>query len=229
MWKERSFSREEEAIQDNNGARQFVQTFDMGMESYYRSQSENGNDFTERGGLNIVPFAAILPDSSGDRRRSQGSTTMKGERTMRFVMFMIPKVYQPETPASEQAGDGFTPPADAVEKMTKYNEKLAKAGLLVSLDGFHPIARGARVAFNGSKPKITDGPSIRPKEVVGGFWMINAKSKEEAVEWARRVPAEEGDIIEIRQVFEMSDFPPDVRQAADNPTVKSQVGKHNRK
>lgn len=142
---------------------------------------------------------------------------------MRFMMFMIPKVYQPDTPAGERAGEGFTPPADAVEKMTKYNEALAKAGLLVSIDGLQPPAKGARVSFKGGKPTVTDGPFIESKEVVGGFWMINVKSKQEAVEWARRVPAEDGDVIEIRQVFEMEDFPPDVQKAADNPTVRSEI------
>lgn len=144
---------------------------------------------------------------------------------MRFIMFMIPKVYQPDTPPSERAGEGFAPPADAVEKMMKYNEELTKAGALIALDGLHPNFKGARVAFKGGKPTVTDGPYIEAKEVIGGFWIIQAKSKEEAVDWARRVPAADGDVIEIRQVFEMEDFPPDVRKAADNPTVKAQIEK----
>jgi hypothetical protein len=144
---------------------------------------------------------------------------------MRFIMFMIPKVYQPDTPEGERAGEGFAPPADAVEKMMKYNEELTKAGALVSLDGLHPPANGARVSFKGGKPSVTDGPYIESKEVVGGFWMINVKSKQEAVEWARKVPAEDGDVIEIRRVFEMEDFPPDVQKAADNPTVRERIEK----
>src|SRR6516162_9385625 len=142
---------------------------------------------------------------------------------MRFMMMMIPRVYQPDTPAAERAGEGFTPPADAVAKMMKFNEELAKAGALVALDGLHPVAKGARVSFNGGKPKVTDGPFIEAKEVVGGYWIIQTKSKEEAVEWARRVPAAEGDVIEIRQIFEMSDFPPDVQEAADSPLVREQI------
>jgi len=138
-------------------------------------------------------------------------------------MMMIPRVYQPDTPAAERAGEGFTPPADAVAKMMKFNEELAKAGALVALDGLHPVAKGARVSFNGGKPKVTDGPFIEAKEVVGGYWIIQTKSKEEAVEWARRVPAAEGDVIEIRQIFEMSDFPPDVQEAADSPLVREQI------
>ena len=142
---------------------------------------------------------------------------------MRFMMFMIPKVYQPDTPVGERAGEGFAPPADAVEKMMKFNEELTKAGALIALDGLHPSAKGARVRFGGGKPRVTDGPFAEAKEVVGGYWMIQAKSKEEAVAWATRAPAADGDVIEIRQVFEMSDFPADVQKAADNPTVRAQV------
>ncbi len=136
---------------------------------------------------------------------------------------MIPRVYQPDTPAAERAGEGFTPPADAVARMMKYNEELAKAGALVALDGLHPVAKGARVSFSGGKTKVTDGPFIESKEVLGGYWIIQAPSKEEAVEWARRVPAAEGDVIEIRQIFEMSDFPEDVKKAADNVVVREQI------
>jgi hypothetical protein len=141
---------------------------------------------------------------------------------MRFVMFMIPRVYQPDTPPEQRAGEGFTPPAEAVAKMMKFNEELAKAGVLISLDGLRPLAKGARVAFARGKPTVTDGPFVEAKEVVGGFWMIQAKSKEEAVNWVKRCPAAEGDVIEIRQVFEASDFPPDVKEAADRPTVRAQ-------
>jgi len=142
---------------------------------------------------------------------------------MKFLMMMIPRVYQPGTPAAERAGEGFTPPADAVAKMMKYNEELAKAGALIGLDGLHPVSKGARVAFAGGKAKVTDGPFIESKEVIGGYWLIQTKSKEEAVEWARRVPAADGDVIELRQVFEMSDFPEDVKKAADNPRVREQL------
>lgn len=136
---------------------------------------------------------------------------------------MIPRVYQPDTPAAARAGDGFIPPADAVAKMMKYNEELAKAGALVALDGLHPVAKGARISFSGGKAKVTDGPFIESKEVLGGYWIIQVKSKEEAVEWARRVPAAEGDVIEVRQIFEMSDFPDDVKKPADSSVVVEQI------
>jgi hypothetical protein len=145
---------------------------------------------------------------------------------MRFLMLMIPYVYQPDTPQNEKAEEGFTPPAEAVEAMMKYNEELAKAGALISLDGLHPINNGFRVSFKGGNPSVTDGPYIETKEVVGGYWMIDVKSKGEAVEWAKKIPAYEGDTVEVRQVFEMSDFPEDVQKAADNPVVEAQIEKH---
>jgi hypothetical protein len=138
---------------------------------------------------------------------------------MKYMMLMIPRVYQPDTPAAEKPGEGFAPPAEAVAKMTKFNEELSKAGALIGLDGLHPVSKGARVAFAHGKPAVTDGPYIESKEVLGGYWLIQVKSKQEAVEWARRCPAEDGDVIEIRQVFEMADFPPDVRQAAEVRTL----------
>jgi len=127
---------------------------------------------------------------------------------MRFMMLMIPKGYEKATP-------GTVPDAKAVEAMMKYNEALQKAGVLLALDGLHPPSMGARVSFPGRKPKVTDGPFAEAKEVIGGYWMIEVKSKEEAIEWARRCPASENEVIEIRQVQEMSDFPPDVQKAAE--------------
>jgi hypothetical protein len=126
---------------------------------------------------------------------------------MRFMMLMIPKGYENATP-------GTMPEAKAVEAMMKYNEELQKAGVLLALDGLHPPSMGARVTFSGGKPKVTDGPFAEAKEVLGGYWMIQAKSKEEAVEWATRCPAGENEIIEVRQVQEMEDFPADVQAAA---------------
>ena len=122
---------------------------------------------------------------------------------MRFMMVMIPKVYQPDTPLEERAGEGFVPPEEDVAKMSKYNDELSKAGVLVSLDGLHPISKGARVAFSNGNVRVIDGPNIETKEVIGGYWLIDVKSKDEALDWAKKVPAENGDVIEIRQIFEM--------------------------
>jgi hypothetical protein len=140
---------------------------------------------------------------------------------MRFMMLMIPEVYQGAK--GKNVGADFAPGVEDVEKMMKYNEALAKAGVLISLDGFHPMAKGARVSFSTGKVAVTDGPFVDVKDVLGGYWMIDVKSKEEAVAWAKRCPAHQGDAIEVRQVFEMSDFPTDVQKAADNPTVRAQV------
>ena len=126
---------------------------------------------------------------------------------MRFMMLMIPKGY-------EKAAPGTMPDAKAVAAMMKYNESLQKAGVLLALDGLHPPSMGARVSFSGGKPKVTDGPFAEGKEVLGGYWMIQVKSKEEAVQWASRCPASENEVIEVRQVQEFSDFPADVQEAA---------------
>ncbi|HXI65564.1 MAG TPA: YciI family protein [Gemmatimonadales bacterium] len=126
---------------------------------------------------------------------------------MRFMMLVIPKAY-------EKAGADFVPPAELVAKMTKYNDSLSKAGVLLSLDGLAPPATAARVKFGGGKTKVLDGPFTESKELVGGYWMIQVKSQEEAIEWAKRAPMLDGDVIEVRRVTEIEDFPPDVRKAA---------------
>src|ERR1700742_3701096 len=130
---------------------------------------------------------------------------------MRFMMLMIPKGY-------EAAAPGTMLPADAVAAMMKYNEALKDAGGLITLDGMHPPSMGARVSFAGGKPVVTDGPFAESKEVLGGYWMIDVKSREEAIAWAKRCPASTNETIEIRQVFEMTDFPPEVRKAAEGFT-----------
>lgn len=140
---------------------------------------------------------------------------------MRYVMFMIPKVYQP----GEKIEKDFMPDTESFKEMMKYNEALAKAGVLISLDGLHPLAGGARVKFSGGKPTVTDGPFVEAKEVVGGYWLIDVKSKEDAIEWARKIPAAEGDVIELRQIFELSEFPEDIQKVADSPTVRAQLEK----
>jgi hypothetical protein len=125
---------------------------------------------------------------------------------MRFMMLMIPNM--------QNAGDYGTPPADGVAAMMKYNNELTKAGVLLSLDGLHAPSKGARVTFSaGGKNVVTDGPFAEAKEVVGGYWILQVKSREEAIAWARRCPGDAGNVIEIRQIFEMSDFPADVQKA----------------
>lgn len=98
--------------------------------------------------------------------------------------------------------------------MTKYNRELTKAGVLLALDGLHPPSMGARVTFSGGKATVTDGPFAEAKEVLGGYWLIQVKSKAEAIEWAKRAPMPDGEFIEVRQVQELEDFPPDVQKVA---------------
>ncbi len=117
---------------------------------------------------------------------------------MRFMMIMIPNI-------SEENWDAETPRGEFAA-MGKYNDELTKAGVLLAVDGLQPTAKGARVSFAGGKPSVTDGPFTEAKELIGGYWLIQARSKEEAVEWATRCPANDGDVIEVRQVYEMSDF-----------------------
>jgi hypothetical protein len=126
---------------------------------------------------------------------------------MRYMMLMIPGGYATAAPDA-------MPSAEAVQAMMRYNEALKNAGVLLSLDGLQPPSTGARVSFKGGKPLVIDGPFAEVKEVLGGYWMIDVGSRQEAIDWARRCPASEDDVIEIRQVHEMSDFPEDVQKAA---------------
>jgi hypothetical protein len=123
------------------------------------------------------------------------------------MMLMIPKGY-------EKAEPGTMPDAERVAAMMKYNESLRESGVLLALEGLHPPSMGARVSFSGGKPMVTEGPFAETKEVVGGYWMIQVNSKEEAIQWASRCPASDNEIIEIRQVQEFADFPADVQEAA---------------
>jgi hypothetical protein len=115
---------------------------------------------------------------------------------MRFMMIMKPN-------ADEV---GWHPNAEAIATMSKYNEQLSQAGVLLALDGLQSPSKGARVAFAGGRSTVTDGPFTESKELIGGYWLIQARSKEEAVQWATRCPAADGDVIEVRQVYEASDF-----------------------
>jgi hypothetical protein len=137
---------------------------------------------------------------------------------MRFMMMIFPS-------EKSEVGTGM-PEAESVAVMMKYNESLAKAGVLLTLDGLHPTARGARVTWDETgRPIVTDGPFAETREIIGGYWMLQVKSREEAIEWARRVPSRDVRKIELRQVFEMTDFPADVQQAADNPVVRQAVSR----
>ncbi len=137
---------------------------------------------------------------------------------MRFMMFVIPKGY-------ERAAPDAMPDAKMIETMEKYNDSLRQAGVLLSLDGLTPPSTGARITFKGGKAKVERGPFPRTKEAVGGFWMIRAKSQDEAIDWASRAPMSDGDIIEVRQVQEAEDFPAEVRKvlAATSRTAQPEA------
>ena len=139
---------------------------------------------------------------------------------MRFMMLMIPKGY-------ETAAPGTMPDdAKAIAAMMKYNGSLVKAGVLLALDGLHPPSMGARVSFSGGKPTVTDGPFSEAKEVIGGYWIIQVKSREEAIEWASRFPGSANEVVEVRQVMEFSEFPDAMKEMArEFPELPAQPGK----
>lgn len=132
---------------------------------------------------------------------------------MRFMMLMYP---------GEKAETGALPDEKILGEMMKYNEELAKAGVLLALDGLQPTAKGTRVRSSGGKRTLADGPFAEAKEVLGGYWMIQVKSKDEALAWASRCPLGDDEMIEIRQVYEMSDFNPDA--ALDESAQRVQQG-----
>jgi hypothetical protein len=121
---------------------------------------------------------------------------------MRFMMLMVLKEYE--------TGE---PEAKGMLAMMKFNESLQKAGVLLAVDGLHPPSAGARLTFGGGKPKVTDGPFAEAKEVLGGYWIVDVKSKDEAIAWASRCPCSDRGTIEVRQVQEMSDFSPELQKA----------------
>jgi len=127
---------------------------------------------------------------------------------MRFMMLMLP------ADQCNAAPDAL-PSAEAVGQMMRFNKSLQEAGVLLALDGLHPPSAGARVRVVDGKVTVTDGPFAEAKEVVGGYWIIDVGSREEAIAWASRCPIGPDNTIEVRQVFEMSEFPPELRKAAE--------------
>ena len=125
---------------------------------------------------------------------------------MRFMMIMFPRGY-------EKAKSGTVPDLKDMDRMGKYNGELQKAGVLLALDGLTPPATmSARVTFKAGKSKVTDGPFTEAKEVVGGYWIIQVKSREEALEWASRIPGSDNEMVEVRRLLEITDFPADVQE-----------------
>ena len=124
---------------------------------------------------------------------------------MRFMMMVI----------YESAAPDAVPTAEAVAKMLEYNKALQKAGVLLALDGLFPLSTGARISYTDGKPTVTDGPFAETKEVIGGYWIIQVRSREEAIEWAKRAPMSNNEVIEVRQIHEMPDFAEDGQKVAE--------------
>lgn len=120
---------------------------------------------------------------------------------MQFMIMMIPAVYR-----DNKTDKNFVPDPKSIQEMERFNEELSKQVKLLSLNGLHPLSTGARVAFSKSKTLVTDGPFVEAKEVLGGYWMVEADSKEQLVSLMQQCPAEDGDVIEIRQIFSPEDF-----------------------
>ena len=121
-------------------------------------------------------------------------------------MMVIPRGY-------EMAAPDALPTADAVARMMEYNKNLQKAGVLLALDGLLPPSTGARIFYADGKATVTDGPFAEGKEVIGGYWIIQVRSREEAIEWARRAPMTNNEIIEVRQIYEIGDCSIDAQKA----------------
>ena len=137
---------------------------------------------------------------------------------MRFMMMVIPKAYESAAPDAV--------PTEAVAKMMEYNKSLQKAGVLLALDGLFPPSTGARVSYADGKATVIDGPFAAAKEVIGGYWIIQVRTREEAIEWAKRAPMSNHEVIEVRQIQEMSDFPEDVQKAAQGFEHRNTACKH---
>ena len=122
-------------------------------------------------------------------------------------------------PASKESEAGVMPDEKILTEMGKFNEEMVKAGVMLAGEGLHPTSKGARLTFSGGKTTVTDGPFTESKEMIAGFWLIQVKSKEEAIAWMRRAPFDGGTTLEIRQVFETEEFgdalTPELREAED--------------
>ena len=124
---------------------------------------------------------------------------------MRFIMMVI----------YESAAADAVPTAEGLAKMMEYNKSLQKAGVLLAVDGLFPPSTGTRVSYEDGKVTVTDGPFGETKEVIGGYWIIQVRSRDEAIEWAKRAPMSNKEVIEVRQIHGMPDFSEDVQKAAE--------------
>ena len=112
--------------------------------------------------------------------------------------------------ANDRSEAGVMPSRELIEAMGKFNEQMIQAGIMLAGEGLQPSSKGARIVFSGAGPKVVEPPFANANELIAGFWIIQVKSRQEAIDWARRAPFEPGDVLEIRQIFEASDFPADI-------------------
>ena len=130
--------------------------------------------------------------------------------------------------ASKESEAGVMPSKELIEAMGKYNEELVNSGVMLAGDGLHPSSKGARVKFSGGKRTVIDGPFAETKELLAGYWIFQVNSKEEAIEWVKKIPFTDGEEVEIRQLFEVSDFPAEVltpEEAAREQALRDQLEK----
>lgn len=134
-------------------------------------------------------------------------------------------------PANQETEAGVMPKEADLASMGKFNEELVKAGVMLAGEGLHPSSKGARIKYSGGKTTVIDGPFTESKELIAGFWLIQAKSKDEAVAWMRKAPFEEGTVLEIRQVFEAEDFgaeyTPEIKEQEDR--IRERIESYTRK
>ena len=131
-------------------------------------------------------------------------------------------------PASKESEAGVLPDEKILAEMGKFNEELVKAGIMLAGEGLHATSKGARLKFSGGKTTVIDGPFTESKELIAGFWLIQVKSKEEAIAWMKRAPFGDGVVLEIRQVFEADDFgaefTPELREQEER--LRAQIEAH---
>jgi hypothetical protein len=156
-----------------------------------------------------------------NRMWNQLRPKIKGETAMRFMAIVK---------ANKDSEAGVLPSKELLSAMGKFNEELVKAGVLLAAEGLQPTSKGAKVKFSGTKRTVVDGPFAESKELIGGFWLLQVKSKEEAIEWIKRSPSPfEGECeIEIRQVFEACDFPAEIfppEDAAREQSLRDELQK----
>jgi len=138
---------------------------------------------------------------------------------MRFMMIVVLESYDP--PAE--------PTPELYGAMDRYNLELLKAGVVLSMEGLHPPEKGFRISFKNGKPIVKDGPFTEAKEIVGGYWLIDVKAREEALQWAKKIPGNENMIVEVRQAEDFEDFSPEIQAAAKNePGIRGKLEKKSR-